>query len=191
MDIRSFFTSHSLAALGFFCLLLLSAWPSLAQQQAVPDALSQYRLGSGDQIKITVFGQDDLTLATTLSNIGNINYPFLGELQLIGLTVGEAEAIIDKGLRGDYLVNPSVSVTVVQYRPFFIDGAVKKPGGFPYQPGLSVSKAAALAGGFTERAAKANILIVRKIQGREIEIKANETDIVLPGDIVTVQETFF
>jgi polysaccharide export outer membrane protein len=161
---------------------------SLAQSSV---AIEQYRLGSGDVVKIVVFGQEDLLVETKLSNNGVINYPFLGDINLVGLTVDEVEGLIDTGLRGDYLVNPSVSVTVIEYRPFFIDGAVNKPGGYPYQPGLSVSKAAALAGGYTERANPAKVVIVRNISNEDVEIQATEIDIIFPGDIVTVKERFF
>jgi protein involved in polysaccharide export with SLBB domain len=84
-----------------------------------------------------------------------------------------------------------VSVTVLEYRPFFIDGAVNRPGGYPYQPGLSVNKAAALAGGYTERASRDKIIIVRNVSGVETTIEALVSDTILPGDIVTVQERFF
>ena len=164
-----------------------------AQQPGETDSnqLEQYTLGSGDRVKITVFGQDDLMVETRLSNVGVINYPFLGDINLVGLTVNEVENLIDNGLRGDYLINPSVSVTVIEYRPFFIDGAVKRPGGYPYQPGLSINKAAALAGGFTERANRSSVTITRKLSGQETEIEASITDIILPGDVVTVNERFF
>jgi polysaccharide export outer membrane protein len=162
-----------------------------AAQTPVSDELSQYTLGSGDVVKITVFGQEDLSVQIRLSNIGTINYPFLGDINLVGLTVNQVENKIDTGLRGDYLINPSVSVTVLEYRPFFIDGAVRRAGGYPYQPGLSVNKAAAIAGGYTERASRDEIIIVRKIAGVETTIKASAADIILPGDIVTVQERFF
>jgi polysaccharide export outer membrane protein len=142
-------------------------------------------------VQITVFGEEDLSVQTRLSNVGVINYPFLGDVNLVGLTVNQVENMIDTGLRGDYLINPSVSVTVLEYRPFFIDGAVKRPGGYPYQPGLSVNKAAALAGGYTERASRTDIIIVRKVSGIETTIEAIVSDIILPGDIVTVQERFF
>jgi protein involved in polysaccharide export with SLBB domain len=89
------------------------------------------------------------------------------------------------------LISPSVSVTVIQYRPFFIDGEVKKPGGYPYQPGLSVDKASALAGGYTERASKTKITIVRDISGLQSTLFAQPSDIVLPGDIITIQQSFF
>lgn len=178
----------------FFALLFIGVFTinsSLSAQTSADADLSQYTLGSGDVVQITVFGQDDLSIQTRLSNVGVINYPFLGDINLVGLTVNEVESLIDTGLRGDYLVNPSVSVTVLEYRPFFIDGAIKRPGGYPYQPGLSVNKAAALAGGYTERAAKEKIIIVRKISGVETTIEATVSAVILPGDIVTVQERFF
>ncbi|WP_412972341.1 polysaccharide biosynthesis/export family protein [Glaciecola sp. MF2-115] len=175
--------------LVLLCMSILAVCTSVQAQ--VNADLSQYTLGSGDVVKITVFGQDDLTVQTRLSNVGVINYPFLGDINLVGLTVNEVESKIDTGLRGDYLVNPSVSVTVLEYRPFFIDGAVRRAGGYPYQPGLSVNKAAAIAGGYTERALKEKIIIVRRIAGVETTIEASASDTILPGDIVTVQERFF
>jgi protein involved in polysaccharide export with SLBB domain len=153
--------------------------------------LSQYRLGAGDVIKISVFGQTDLSLTTRVPNMGIINYPFLGDVQVLGQTASELAYDIYKGLKGDYLVEPSISVTVEEYRPFFIDGEVKKSGGYPYQPGLSVDKAAALAGGYTERASRTKIMIRRDISGEQKLIEAKSTDIVLPGDIITIQQSFF
>lgn len=158
---------------------------------AQANSLSQYRLGSGDIIKISVFGQSDLSLTTRVPHMGVINYPFLGDIQVVGLTAADLEANIYKGLKGDYLVEPSISVTVEEYRPFFIDGEVKKSGGYPYQPGLSVDKAAALAGGYTERASRTKIQIRRDISGEQTLIDAKSTDIVLPGDIITIQQSFF
>ncbi|GEA01679.1 polysaccharide export protein [Alteromonas mediterranea] len=153
--------------------------------------MSQYQLGSGDRINISVFGQDDLSMEIRLPDVGTINYPFLGELKLVGMTAAEVESLIYEGLLGDYLVNPSVSVSIVEYRPFFIDGEVKRPGGYPYQPGLSVNKAAALAGGYTERANRDKITIVRESDGQQFEFSVSVTDMIQPGDIVTVNQRFF
>ncbi len=158
---------------------------------AVESDLNQYRLGSGDVIKISVFGQEDLSLETRLSHMGVINYPFLGDLTAVGLTASELESLIYSGLKGDYLVEPSVSVSILEYRPFFIDGEVKKPGGYPYQPSLTINKAAALAGGYTERASRNKIVVVRDIAGEQTTFNATVTDIVQPGDIITVQQSFF
>ncbi|MFC3121290.1 polysaccharide biosynthesis/export family protein [Agaribacter flavus] len=170
-----------LVVLVFFCF---SSGKSMAN-------LGEYTLGAGDLVNITVFGEEDLFVETRVSNVGVIKYPFLGELQLIGKTVNEVERIIDEGLRGDYLINPTVSVSVIEYRPFFIDGEVKRPGGYSYQPGLSFDKAVALAGGYTERANKAKVNTKRIIDGREESLELSVGDIVLPGDIITIPSRFF
>jgi len=172
----------------FVCYLFIS---NVVVAQEGNLSMSQYQLGSGDRINISVFGQDDLSMEIRLPDVGTINYPFLGELKLVGMTAAEVESLIYEGLLGDYLVNPSVSVSIVEYRPFFIDGEVKRPGGYPYQPGLSVNKAAALAGGYTERANKDKITIVRETDGQQFEFSVSVTDMIQPGDIVTVNQRFF
>ncbi|WP_220272502.1 polysaccharide biosynthesis/export family protein [Alteromonas aestuariivivens] len=170
------------------CLLFLT-YCSQAQQGNL--SMSQYRLGAGDKIAIKVYGEEQLSVETRLPDVGTISYPFLGEVKLVGLTLSEVEALIYEGLRGDYLVNPSVSVTMVEYRPFFIDGEVKKPGGYPYQPGLSVNKAAALAGGYTERASKSDIQIIRDMGNGKQTLEVAVSSMIQPGDIITVNQRFF
>lgn len=176
-----------LSKIAVFVLLLINFVMPVSAQVSE----SEYTLGAGDLIKITVFGQDDLSLETRLSNVGYIRYPFLGDIGLVGKTVNQVEQLIDTGLRGDYLINPSVSVTVEEYRPFFIDGEVKRPGGYPYQPGLTIDKAAALAGGYTERAAKGQVIVRRLIAGSESNFELSSNEIIMPGDIVTVKSRFF
>jgi len=152
---------------------------------------NDYRLGSGDKILISVYGEADLTIETQLSDSGMVNYPFLGELKVTGLTVAQLEARIVKGLKGDYLVNPNVHVSILEYRPFFIHGEVEKPGGYPFQPGLTVSKAAALAEGFTERASQSKIFVVRGDDLNQTPEKVNLNTLLRPGDVVTVEQSFF
>lgn len=150
-----------------------------------------YRLGSGDKILISVYGEEDLTIETQLSDSGMVNYPFLGELEVTGLTVAQLEARIVKGLKGDYLVKPNVHVSILEYRPFFIHGEVEMPGGYPYQPGLTVSRAAALAQGFTERASRSKIFVVRGDDPNQTPIKVDLKTLLRPGDVVTVEQSFF
>src|SRR5476651_1663172 len=124
----------------FAALLLLVS--TLAGAQAPgsvgsPNSLSFYRLGVGDLISVRVFGEDDLSRdKVKVTDAGTVAYPILGELKVQGRTVGELEKLVADGLRGRYLVNPRVSVTVDDYRPFYVDGQVGKAGGIPYQPGL-------------------------------------------------------
>jgi len=164
--------------------------PIMVSQQVFA-SVSDYRLGSGDKILIKVYGEDDLTVETLLSDSGVINYPLLGAVKVSGLTLSELEALIVKGLKGDYLVNPNVHVSIIEYRPFFIKGEVKAPGAYPFQPGLTISKAAALAEGFTERASQSKIFIVRGDDPSQIPQKVDLTTLVRPGDIVTIEQSFF
>lgn len=170
-----------------FLSFLIFAGVSNAQNAA----FSQYTLGSGDTVRITVYGQDDLSLETRLTDIGVVNYPYLGEISVLGMTISELETYIYDGLKGDYLVNPSVSVSIIEYRPFFINGEVKNPGGYPFQPGLTIDKAAALAGGYTERASKTKIYIDRTINGKQVTLNANRYMQILPGDIINIDQSFF
>lgn len=152
---------------------------------------SYYRLASGDRIFIKVFDQEDLSLEILLADSGIINYPYLNEIQIGGLTVRQIESLITKGLEGDYLRNPSVQVSVVEYRPFFIDGEVNNSGGFPYQTGLTVRKAVSLAGGFSERASQSSIYVIRANDNSQKKIKVSMDSPIFPGDVLTIEESFF
>ena len=95
-------------------------------------------------------------------------------------------------LRDGYLVNPSVNVTVVEYRPFFINGEVRSPGGYPYQPGLTLDKAIALAGGLTDRASTRKMFVVNAARQRRRRDPARRMNTpISPGDIVSIKEGFF
>ena len=154
--------------------------------------LSNYRLGSGDVISIQVLGEDDLKRERIrLSDAATISYPILGEIRLYGKTVAELETLIREGLTGRYLVNPQVTVTIIEYRSFFINGQVEKPGGYAYMPGLTVRKAVSLAGGFKERASKEKIFVIRDDDPSKASKRVSQDETVHPGDIITVEESFF
>lgn len=171
--------------------------PALARAGEVPVApapsgLSAYRLSAGDVITIRVLGEDDLSKEKVrLTDAGTVSHPALGEIRALGLTTGEVERIVTDGLRGRYLVNPKVSVGIEEYRPFYINGMVEKPGGYPYQPGLTTRKAASLAGGFRERASLSGIYIIREKDATQKSQPADLNTLVMPGDILTVDESFF
>jgi len=173
---------------GALAVALAAATAATAQN----DTISNYRLGSGDVISIQVLGEEDLKREKIrLSDAATISYPILGEIKLFGKTVAELEAFIREGLKGRYLVNPQVTVTIIEYRSFYINGQVEKPGGYQFIPGLTVRKAISLAGGFKERASKEKIFVIRDNDRSQTSKRVGQDEVVQPGDIITVEESFF
>jgi polysaccharide export outer membrane protein len=156
----------------------------------VSHAQEVYILGAGDKIAIKVFGQEDLSIESFLGNSGNVNYPFLGDIKVVGLSIKEVELYITKGLKGDYLINPNVYVQVIEYRPFYIHGEVKKPGGYPYHPSMTINQAVALAGGLTERADKGKISLYKE-GDKKLKQRASLEHSVNAGDTITIEQRFF
>lgn len=152
------------------------------------EILSNYRLGAGDLISIKVFGEEDFSITTHLSETGTISYPFLGELALAGLTIKDMEDIIITGLKGGYLVNPKVTVTVLEYRKVFVNGEVKNPSGYAFVPGLTVNKVISLAGGLTEMADDEIFFIIRNGNKSSVPLCANLKTYVRPGDIILIKQ---
>jgi polysaccharide biosynthesis/export protein VpsN len=173
--------------------LLASALLAMdARAQTKADALSTYRLNSGDVISIRVFGEDDFNREKIrLTDAGTVSFPVLGEIPMLGRTVGEIEQLVTDRLKGRYLVNPRVSVWIDEYRSYFVNGMVEKPGAYPFQPGLNVRKAVSIAGGFKERASVNKIFIVRDKDAAHQPAKVDLNADIGPGDIITVEESFF
>lgn len=181
---------RSLIVVLLFASLALAG--SVAGAQSRENAFSNYKLGAGDVISVQVLGEADLARNNIrLSDAATISYPILGEIRLLGKTVGELETLIHDGLQGRYLLNPQVTVTINEYRKFFINGQVSSPGGYSYIPGLTVRKAVTLAGGFKERASKDKIFAIREDDPKHAPQKVDLDASVNPGDIITVEESFF
>jgi polysaccharide export outer membrane protein len=178
-------------AAGWLLLALALALVGVAAAPAADsNDLSGYRLSAGDKVRIAVFGEDDLTLSERVSDRGTISYPLLGELRVADLTPGELEELVTYRLRGPYLVDPRVRVSIEEYREFFVMGQVNRPGSYAYLPGLTVRKAISIAGGFTERASRNKVFVVSERDPDE-ERRVKQEDEVGPGDTVVVKESFF
>jgi len=134
-------------------IALLSAGIAGAQAQPAPPAQqrSEYVLGAGDVVRITVFQNPDLTLETRLSETGQVSYPLLGPINLGGMSVAQAEKRVADGLRsGNFVKQPQVSVLVVQVRGNQVSvlGQVGRPGRYPIETAqLRLTDLIAQAGG--------------------------------------------
>jgi polysaccharide export outer membrane protein len=155
-------------------------------------AAGAYHLGPGDQVRIITLGEDRLTGEFRVNDSGAIALPLLGTIPAAGLTTAELEQAIGAGLvRAQLIRDPSVAVEVTAYRPIFVLGEVNKPGQYPYQPGMTVVTAVAVAGGFTYRAVEDRAAIVRSVDGKAVEGRAERQTYVQPGDVITIYERRF
>jgi polysaccharide biosynthesis/export protein len=151
-----------------------------------------YRLGPGDAVRIITVGEDTLTGEFAVDDSGRIAVPMLGSMRAAGLSPEALGTAVGAALRRGGLVrSPSVSVQVIRYRPIFVLGEVNKPGEFPYEPGMTLLGAVALAGGFTYRAVEGSASVVRNQGGRTIEGRVGRETPLQPGDVVTVFERRF
>ena len=168
-------------------LMFLVNTPGAAAQSNTVD----YHLGPGDVVRIEVFGESDLQKEVPISEIGVVSFPLIGEVRLGGLTVSKSAELIALKLDGRFLVNPRVTITIIQYRKFFVSGEVRSPGGYPFQPGLTVRSAISFAGGLKERASKRKIYVIREKDLSKIPVSVHMKDPVGPGDIVLVEQALF
>lgn len=150
-----------------------------------------YRLGSGDKLKVTVFEERDLSGSFEVAGDGVVSLPLIGPVNAQGLSIRDLEDRIKVRLLDGYLRNPRVSIEVLNYRPFYILGEVKEPGSYPYVNGMSVLNAVALGGGYTYRANKKKITLLREGSSEEGKQIVTQETKVLPGDVIRVEERFF
>jgi polysaccharide export outer membrane protein len=167
-------------------LVLLYALDAAAVEPALHEG---YRIGPNDVIRIQVFGEDDLTLESTVSGEGKINYPLLGVLQVGGQTIGDLQKDLTTRLASGYLRQPKVSVSIVRHRNFYVGGEVKTPGGYPYQEGLTVQKAITMAGGLTEKSDKADIKVTRPSSTGVDTVSAEAGTLIMPDDLIVVAQS--
>jgi protein involved in polysaccharide export with SLBB domain len=203
----------SLRILVLVVTFLSSAWLSaVANDQtergptlpAASTATSTYRLSPNDVLRVKVFQEDDLTTELRLGKDGSATFPLLGVINLGGRTVDEAAATIRELLGKDYLVNPQVTLSVVEYakRRFMVLGQVQKPGSFdiPSEESMSLLQAIAMAGGFTRLAVQSKVTVSRTVGGKrtltvDVKSAANDPNTkpfeILPDDTIFVAERLF
>ncbi|HZJ92206.1 MAG TPA: polysaccharide biosynthesis/export family protein [Thiopseudomonas sp.] len=178
-------------AIRYFTSLLICLLLGMGQSVAA-EGNSTYKLASGDVIRIHVFSEPDLSFEELrLTDAGTFSYPFIGEVRAKGKTTAAIEQFLIEKLQGDFLIDPRISISVLEYREFFISGEVKSPGGYKFQPGLTLRRAIALAGGLTERASTNRITLVRDNDSDRKPARANLDTPVMPGDSINIDQGFF
>lgn len=159
---------------------------------SIRSTAAEYRIDTGDRITISVYQEPDLSVSDVrVKANGTIAYPLLGDLHVAGLTSRQLQELVTRKLLDGYLKKPSINVTIDSYRLYYIKGEVNRPGGYTFVDGLTVAKAVALAGGFTERASESRISLVREADPENPLTSVRINTAIEPGDVITVGESFF
>lgn len=174
-------------------LLALLALPATAAPPPIEEVASgPYRLGTGDEIRINVYGLPAASSSYLVGDGGSVSVPLVGSVPVVGRTTAEVEAALAQALKDKQILRePSVTVEVAKYRPFYIMGEVQRPGQYAYVPGMTVMNAVSIAGGYTFRANRKKATITRPVEGAAREGSAKPETRVLPGDTVVVPEAWF
>jgi polysaccharide export outer membrane protein len=161
---------------------------ALAQADA---AARNYRLAPGDKVHVAVFNEANLSGDYVIEPDGHITLPLAGSVTAAGLTVPQLQLAVVKTLGNGFVQDPSVTVTAIDVRPYYILGEVNKPGRYSYSPDLTVMQAVATAEGFTYRADNTAVYIRHKSDPSESEVSLTATTAVLPGDTIRVAQRYF
>jgi protein involved in polysaccharide export with SLBB domain len=181
----------SLALVATMWVGAFAAPSTPAPRAASPDAITEYRLGAADKVRITVYGEPTLTGEYSVTSGGFISFPLIGEVNATNRTLAEVQKEISIKLADGFIKDPSVSAEVLTFRPYYVLGEVNRPGLYPYSSGLTVLKAVATAGGFTYRANQKRVFITRGDKPEEHEYKLAQETLVAPGDTIRITERHF
>jgi polysaccharide export outer membrane protein len=147
-----------------------------------------YALDTGDVVRVTVYGEPEVTKSYRVDDGGAISLPLVGAVRVRGLTTQMAAAEVTAALANGYIREPSVAVEIEQHRPFFIQGAVKTAGQFTYVYGMTVRAAISTAGGFSDTADRTRAIVYRR-QGKEMVKGVVRLDFpIYPGDTIVISE---
>ncbi|APG94524.1 polysaccharide biosynthesis/export family protein [Sinorhizobium americanum] len=139
---------------------------------------SDYRLNAGDVLTFDFLDDAELPITATVSGNGEAQFPLIGGVNIVGLTITEAiEKLRSEYRRRDILVDPKLSLNISTFRPIFVLGEVRSPGSFPFYSGLTVEQAIGLAGGMQVVTANASDRLIVRARLRA-EIEAAKAEIV-------------
>jgi len=199
LGLRSVVCAFSVIGANFAC----------AQSPDQPVNISQpsHVLLPGELIQIKVFQEPDLDTAVRIPGDGRVNFPLIGDIALAGQSVQQATRVIRDRLQARFLVNPQVSIAVLEpaKRLFTVLGQVQRPGTYRFpateQQNLDLLQVIGIAGGYTRLADSGRIIIKRRIDGSEKIFRldgkrlargeSGEPFSIISGDVITVGERLF
>lgn len=151
----------------------------------------EYRLGAGDKIRLSLYGDDTFNGEFQVSENGTVSLPLIGAQQAGGKTIAQFRRDVEVALGNGFYNDPRISAEVINFRPFYIYGEVNKPGEYPYVAGLTLGKAVAMAGGYTYRANEKVLSLQRAGMEDALRVPSAQGLEVGPGDTIQILERYF
>lgn len=148
------------------------------------------RIQAGDRIRVIVYGEDTLSGLYDVSPSGTLSLPLIGTIRAVGRSRAELERQIANRYSA-FVKDTKVTISVVEFRPFYVMGEVLRPGKYPYESGLTAMSAISTAGGLTYRASQSVVLVQRSGEDVWHEYPLTGDVLVGPGDVVRVPERYF
>ena len=161
------------------------------QTASIAIAATSPRLQTGEKIRVTVYGEASVSGDYQIDPSGFVSLPLAGTVKAAGLTQAELERDLAKKFRGEYLRNPKVTISVIEFRPFYVMGEIQKPGVYPYSSGLNILSAIAIAGGTTYRGSRSTVEIQHAGESEMREYALAASLQILPGDIIRIPQRYF
>jgi polysaccharide export outer membrane protein len=186
-----FLVASCLLASGCAGISTLGTVSEADQTATIRAAVASPRLQAGEKIRVTVYGETSLSGDYQIDPSGMLSLPLAGTVKAAGLMQSELERELARKLRSEYLRNPKVTVSVVEFRPFYIMGEIQKPGVYAYTSGLNILSAIAIAGGTTYRGSRSTVEIQHPGESEMREYALAASVPVLPGDIVRIPQRYF
>ena len=180
----------ALAGLAMMSRAHADTAPASFEQTASP-MLDSYQIGSGDKLRVIVYGEDDLGGTFDVDGGGYVSLPLVGQVKVGGLTAHQVERNVTDKLADGFLKQPRVNIEVTQYRPFYVIGEVNRPGQYPYVNDMNVLNAVAVAGGYTQKAIESGFYLRRNGETKEEYLKADPTAKIYPGDVIRIDSSPF
>lgn len=165
--------------------------PVVVEPERVAATSLATHIQAGDRIKLTIYGEDNLTGFYDVDPAGRVSLPLIGQVRAAGRTASELERDITGRYKGAYLQDPKVTVDIVEFRPFYIMGEVTSPGQFAFRSGLNVLTAISTAGGLTYRASRTAVLVQHAGENVWHEYAPTSSVAIAPGDLIRVPERYF
>lgn len=179
-----------LCMLGLALLGCAGGNPAANLPPSSEPAMANYTLQPGDQLRIVVFGQENLPVDYAVNDDGYVSVPLVGAVDAKGKTVPELEDQLTQDFTR-VLVEPSVSVQLLTPRPVYVLGGINEPGAYPYAKDMTIMSAAAMANGFTPYAYQDHFQVTRTTaDGQQVDFRATGKDLVQPSDIIYVYEQY-